>query len=108
MDRKILKSLESFKNTLEDMKISVKRMVIFGSYAAGSEKKNSDLDVVVISDDFKGMNLFSRLEILGLALAKARIFEPIEAIGYTEQEFASRGKGTFIGDEVKTKGVQIL
>ncbi|MEA2005563.1 MAG: nucleotidyltransferase domain-containing protein [Acidobacteriota bacterium] len=108
MDKKILKTLKIFKNTLEDMKIHVKRIIIFGSYATGKEKKDSDIDVIVISNDFNGMNIFRRLEILGLALARAKIFEPIEAIGYTEEEFTSRGEGTFIGDEVKTKGVQIL
>lgn len=76
--------------------------------AASKGKKDSDIDVIIISEDFKGMNLFRRLEILGVALAKAKILEPIEAIGYTEEEFASKGEGTFIGDEVKPKGVEIL
>jgi hypothetical protein len=54
------------------------------------------------------MNLLRRLETIGLALAKARIMEPIEALGYTEEEFASKGEGTFIGDEVKSKGVEVI
>lgn len=40
-------------------------------------------------------------------MAKARIMEPIEPSSYTEEEFASKNKGTFVGDEVKTKGIEI-
>lgn len=108
MDRKILEILKRYRNALEDMGIKVSGMVLFGSYASGIAKEYSDIDVVVISDDFESLNLLERLESLGLALAKAKIMEPIEALGYTKQEFASRGEGTFIGDEVKTKGVEVL
>ncbi len=108
MDRKILENLKVFKNTLETMGIRSSRIILFGSYASGKEKRDSDIDVVIVSNDFKGKNLFKRLEILGLALAKAKILEPIEAIGYTEKEFTAKGEGTFIGDEVKTKGVKVL
>lgn len=108
MDRKIIKTLKALKNVLEKMGIRSSRIILFGSYATGRKKANSDIDVIIISDDFRGMSLFERLEVIGLALAKAKIFEPIEALGYTEKEFRSKGEGTFIGDEVKTKGVQVL
>jgi len=88
--------------------IRVSRLILFGSYATGETKEGSDIDVAVISDDFKGMNLLQRLETIGLAFAKAKIMEPIEAIGYTEEEFTSKGKGTFIGDEVKSKGIEVI
>jgi len=34
--------------------------------------------------------------------------EPIEALGYTEEEYNSEGEGTFIGDEVKSKGIEVI
>jgi hypothetical protein len=54
----------------------------------------------------KNLNLLKRLETIGLALAKAKITEPIEALGYTEKEFSAKGKGTFLGDEIKSKGIE--
>ena len=33
--------------------------------------------------------------------------EPVEALGYTEEEFSLKDKGTFIGDEVKAKGIEV-
>ena len=46
-----------------------------------------------------------RLEILGMAAA--RIMEPVQALGYTPEEYASFEKGSFIADEVKRLGVEI-
>lgn len=108
MDKKIIENLKVLKNILEKMGICSSRIILFGSHAIGKGKKDSDIDVIIISNDFRDMSLFERLEVIGLALAKAKIFEPIEALGYTEKEFNTKGKGTFIGDEVKTKGVHVL
>ncbi|MFQ6083166.1 MAG: nucleotidyltransferase domain-containing protein [Candidatus Aminicenantia bacterium] len=108
MDKKILQILKEFESALEEIGIRVERMILYGSYATGKAREGSDIDVAVISKDFEGMNLLERLETIGLALAKARIMEPIEAIGYTQEEFNSKGKGTFIGDEVKTKGIEVI
>jgi len=108
VDKKITKTLKEFKSALEAEGIKVKRIILFGSYVRGRARRESDIDVAIISENFKGMNLLRRLETIGLALAKARIMEPIEAIGYTEEEFASKGEGTFIGDEVKSKGVEVI
>jgi len=46
----------------------------------------------VISDDFKDRNLRERLERLGIAAG--RVFESIEALGYTQKELVSRKKET--------------
>lgn len=107
MDKKISETLKIFKSALEAAGIRVDRLILFGSYATGTAGEESDVDVAIISEDFKNMNLLERLETIGLALGKARIMEPIEAIGYTEEEFEAKGEGTFVGDEVKTKGMVV-
>ena len=105
MDKKVAKTLKKFRTALEAEDIRVIQMILFGSYATGKARKGSDIDVAVISQNFKGMNLLQRLETIGLVLAKARIMEPIEDNGYTKEEFASKGEGTFIGDEIKPRGL---
>ena len=106
MDKRITETLEKFKSALQAQGIKVSRIIVFGSCASEKATQGSDIDVAVLSEDFKPMNLLQRLELIGRALAKARIFEPIEALAYTEEEFASKGQGTFIGDEIKSKGIQ--
>jgi len=108
MDKKVIETIKTLKSSLEATGIRVNRIILFGSCASGNIGEGSDIDVAVISEDFKGMNLLERLEAIGTANAKAKIMEPIEAVGYTEEEFDSKGPGTFIGDEVKAKGVVVV
>src|SRR3990170_4002285 len=56
-------------------------------------KINNSSVVTRYPEDFKKMNIRKRLEILGLAAG--RVFEPIEAIGYTAEEIRDI-KGTFL------------
>lgn len=108
MDKKIVEAIESFKLSLEELGVRTETIVVFGSYAAGTAEEHSDIDLAVISDDFRGVDIFSRLEILGLALARAKIMEPVEALAYTPEEYESKEQGTFIADEVKAKGIRVL
>lgn len=91
--REIEAIIESYKNTLINLGIKPEKIVLYGSFAKGHPREDSDIDLIVISDDFKSMNIRERLETLGLAAG--RVFEPIEAIGYTAEE-ARNIKGTFL------------
>jgi predicted nucleotidyltransferase len=105
MDKRVNQAIREYKDSLEQLGIRVKRIILYGSHALGNPKEWSDIDIVVISDNFKDMDLWERQVILGRAHGKIR--EPIEALGYTEEEYKSKGRGTFIGDEVKIKGIEI-
>ncbi len=41
------------------------------------------------------------------AFSGARIMEPIQALGYTMEEFETLGEGSFVGDEVKRLGLEV-
>ena len=75
------------------MNIIPEKIILYGSYKDGNPREDSDIDLIVISENFKEMNLRERLEILGLAAGK--IFEPIEALGYTEEEVRNK-KETYL------------
>ena len=108
MDKEVHKVIENVKRALEATGIHISKIVLFGSHAQGRAGDHSDIDIAVISDDFKDMNLLERLEFIGTALAKAKIMDPVEVRAYTNEEFDSKGEGTFIGDEVKAKGMEML
>lgn len=108
MDKKIARALKKFKSALEAEGIRVEKMVLFGSYAKREPREGSDIDVTIVFDSFRYMNLLKRLETIGIALAKAKIMETIEAIGYTTEEFALKNESTFVGGEVKAKGVEVM
>lgn len=108
MDQQILVALTKMKGALEAGGIRVKKLIVFGSHAEGRATPDSDIDVAIISDDFEGMSLLERLEAIGGIFASARIMEPIESLPWTEQELEAKGEGTFLGDEVRGKGVEVL
>ena len=108
MDKAVDKIVKDVKTALESEGFYISKIILFGSYAHETPKKHSDIDLAAISDDFGNMNLLERLEFIGLALAKAKIMEPVEVRGYTEKEFKTKDKGTFVGDEIKAKGIEIL
>ena len=92
MDKKAaLEVLSRFKKGLECRGIGVEKLILFGSYAAGVNREGSDIDVVVISKDFAGKDFWERTELLSDIIYE--IFEPIEAVALTHEEWEKRELG---------------
>ena len=77
--------VRKFKKAIEARNIVVNRIVLFGSYAFGNQKEGSDIDVAVILDDFRNKDYWDRIDILSHAIYE--VFEPIEAIALTTDEW---------------------
>jgi predicted nucleotidyltransferase len=93
-EREIKEIISRYAVELEKLGITSQRIVLYGSYAKGMPREDSDIDLIVISEYFEGMNIRERLELLGIAAGK--VFEPIEALGYTPEEIEANKKGTFL------------
>jgi predicted nucleotidyltransferase len=89
---------------LEEMGIRVEQAILFGSHARGGARDGSDIDVLIISSDFETLNVRERLERLGTAAA--RLWQPIEAIACTPDEFAHVEVATLL-DEILQTGVRV-
>lgn len=55
----INKTLEEFMKRVRKL-INVKKFIMFGSRARGDNTSNSDLDLLIISPDFKNIKFFKR------------------------------------------------
>lgn len=80
-----LKVAARFSKTLARHGVRTLRVILFGSYAKGLQHDGSDIDIAVISDDFKGMDYWKRIDVLSKAVYE--VFEPIEAIAFTSEEW---------------------
>ncbi len=107
MDRKRIKGIvRRFIEKLGKRGLEVEKVILFGSYAHSEPDDWSDIDLLILSPMFNNMDMWERLELLGEVIGE--LWEPIEARGYTTQEFERFDRGTFIGDEVKQKGIVIF
>ena len=102
--QKIKEIINEYKKTLFYLGIRVERVILFGSFAKGNPRKDSDIDLIVVSNDFEKLNLRERLEILGVAAI--RMMKPIEAKGYTLKEIRNVSPTSFL-EEVLLTGVRI-
>ncbi|MEM3897268.1 MAG: nucleotidyltransferase domain-containing protein [Nitrososphaerota archaeon] len=75
-----IKVLRAFEKRLSKL-ISIEALIVHGSACRSGLGPTSDIDVLVISDDFKNLALHKRLSIL----EEARV-ERIQALGYTFSE----------------------
>ncbi|MFQ6107209.1 MAG: nucleotidyltransferase domain-containing protein [Thermoplasmata archaeon] len=60
------------------------KVFLFGSRATGHAREESDLDIIVISEHFKGVRFLRRMEML---LRIARFPKHVDYLCYTPEEF---------------------
>ncbi len=56
--RKIIEIRKVLLRLLNEVGIHVEKIVLFGSYAKGKEKEESDIDIIVVSKDFRDKDIF--------------------------------------------------
>ena len=93
----IINIVNRFTQLLQAQNIRPQKIILYGSCASGTNKEGSDIDIIVISDDFFKKDYWERIEILTEAIYQ--IFEPIEAVDMTPEEW-ERGD-SFIVDFAK-------
>jgi len=95
--RAALATIARFRASLEEQGIGVEKVVLYGSFARGTFREGSDIDVVVLSEDFTGMGYWERIDVLSEAIYE--VFAPLEAVAMTPVEW-ERGD-SFVVDYAK-------
>ena len=85
----ILKTKSILFELFKNKNISIDKIIIFGSYARGKEQSDSDIDVMVISRDFRGKDIFQKVAMArgvhsGLV---SRIKRPVDLLYYSDKEW---------------------
>jgi uncharacterized protein len=89
IDPKILKVIRYFKKRLEETGVDVTYIVVFGSQVKGKVHPDSDIDMIVVSKDFRRKNIAIRAEIIRNAYADTikKFMIPIDLVMETPEEF---------------------
>jgi len=80
---------------------------LFGSYAYGKQHRDSDIDLIVLSPDFKKMEFMERLIWLSKMRKEKFMSPPMDIFGYTPEEFKKLSKESIVLEEAKKEGVLI-
>lgn len=93
------------KSFAEELKkeIPVEKIYLFGSYAKGNPRPDSDIDLIVVSSSFAKGRYISHMQYLFRKAAKiSSLLEPIPA---TPSEVNKPDKRIFIGQIIRTAKV---
>ncbi len=98
----IIEIIRRYIEELEKSQIHIVEAIIFGSYAKGKAKPESDIDIALISDDFTGDRFEDRRKIIPL---RRIIDSRIEPIPFRPEDFNNGGA---LAEEIKRTGMIIL
>ena len=88
--REVIDAVKRFVHGLEKRGFRVEKVYLFGSYARGTWLKTSDVDLVVVSSDFRGMPFTERLDVVNRVVWEEGIEPYVEALPYTPEELEER------------------
>ena len=92
-----------FKDRLSK-KLSLKKMLLFGSYSKGVQRVESDVDIILVSPSFKGKRWIKRAP----ALYKYWPYNyQLDLLCYTPEEFNRIKKISTVVKEAVKEGVEI-
>ena len=81
----VIEIVGRFHQEMEARGIKRLKIILYGSYTDASNSKESDIDIVAISEDFTGMGYWERIDIMADVIYE--IFAPIEAVAMTPEEW---------------------
>ncbi|NCC25321.1 MAG: nucleotidyltransferase domain-containing protein [Deltaproteobacteria bacterium] len=98
----VIRDVKKYIVALRENGIPVERAVLFGSWAKGMAREESDVDVALISSFFTGDRFLDRRKIVPL---RRHINNNIEPMPFCPEDFASGGN---LVDEIKRYGEDII
>lgn len=105
MDRreKIVERLKRFRDRMSE-RYPIDELILFGSMAGGELREESDIDLIIVSEGFEGMNFLKRA---------ARAYDywdleyPVDFLCYTPGEFEERKRRVSLVAHAIKEGIAI-
>lgn len=88
----IIEAIKFLEHCLQEKGLNISKIILFGSQAKGGATEESDIDVVIVSDDFRGQDIFERAVLTKEAeiMTIKEFTIPLDIITMTSDEFESR------------------
>ncbi|HRR95564.1 MAG TPA: nucleotidyltransferase domain-containing protein [Candidatus Ratteibacteria bacterium] len=85
---KIIKETKKLIKAIEKRGLPIKRAYIFGSYTKGTAKKWSDIDILLVSDKFKGIRFYDVEKLISLTKGSNNFieFHPLKTSDFVQED----------------------
>ncbi len=72
--------------------LRVEKLILFGSHAKGTAREDSDIDIAIVSPDFKDKDIFDRSKLIMKAEIATvdKFIVPLDLVMLTPEEYESR------------------
>jgi predicted nucleotidyltransferase len=101
--REVIEIIKRYAEALKAKGIKVYKIVLFGSYAAGTTRRDSDIDIAVVSGDFGKDRFKERVLLSKIAYYVDVRIEP-HPVGL--EDFMEDTRQILV-HEIKSKGIEI-
>jgi len=100
--------LDFLGTALRESGLEVEKLILFGSQAKGTAREDSDIEVAVVSPDFRDKGIFDRVDMTAKAGSATimKFIVPLDLVMLTPEEYESRSSpiASFAheGEEIST------
>ena len=100
---RIASLLKAYISDLEK-DFAIRRVVLFGSYARGNYRADSDIDLAIFSDSFREKKF---VDVVSFLLSKSRRYKvDLEPLGFSYEEYLDSEGNDFM-QQIKNEGIEI-
>jgi predicted nucleotidyltransferase len=100
----LTKIAEAYVKKLREYRVHVEKVILFGSYARGTQQENSDIDLAFVSEDFDHMNILERQKLL------SRCREgliPTDVLAYSPAMLEKKKHNSPVVDSILQEGISL-
>lgn len=85
----IIKAVKFLERCLRENGLNISKIILFGSQAKRKATKESDIDILIVSEDFRNKDIFERAKLTKDAEIKTikKFIVPIDILTLTLEEF---------------------
>lgn len=102
-ERKLEENIIFLGRCLKEKGLKVSKIILFGSQVKGKTTEESDVDILIISEDFRGKDIFERARLTKDAeiMTLKKFMMPLDIVTLTSEEFE---RGTSLVVEYAKRG----
>lgn len=103
--KKYSEIVKILKKLLAERKVHFSKIILFGSQVKGKPKKDSDVDIIILSKDFENKDIFERIKLMRGVHREfvRRLMLPADIMYYSLSEW--RKGSSIIIDIAKEEGL---